>query len=161
MWWPRTPLRSLVPTFREAWLLQFWLTRDWRLLEHCRAETAVGRWGVAPQICSGLATSLAPGRRCGRRSRCVWVRFPRVTRCVRTSPYPGGNVWWLGVDPESGTPTSTREVEESDSGSYAARSYGTVGKYLRAERINSLHTLVPGSGITVFSRADSDAACGT
>ena len=40
------------------------------------------------------------------------------------------------MDPKSGTPTSTRDVEKSDSGSVAARSYGAVGNYLRAGRIN-------------------------
>ena len=61
-----------------------------------------------------------------------------------------GNVWRLGGVPGSGTPTSTRDVEESDSGSVsvAARSYGTVGNYSRSGRINSLRTLVPVSGIT-------------
>ena len=74
--------------------------------------------------------------------------LPPSDTVLEDQPFSWGNVCSLGGVKRSGTPTSTCDVEESDSGSVAARSYGTVGNYSSSGRINSLRTLVPVSGIT-------------
>ena len=123
------------------------LANSWPSTAGILAETAVGCREVAPLYWWGLAMSLTPGRRCGRRTHYVWVPFRRETQCVKSSHDPGDIECWLDVDLESDTPTSTRDAGESEFGSDAARSCGTVGNYVHSGRINSLHTLVAVRGI--------------